>query len=51
MKAKGRAVSSPVKKSKTLVKDKVSYAPNYDAKMQTGMEAARMKVGKKIKGK
>lgn len=40
---------SPVKTSKTLVKDRVQYAPNYDAKKQTGMESAMNKVGKKTK--
>jgi len=40
---------SPVKPSKTLVKDRVQYAPNYDAKKQTGMESAMTKVGKKTK--
>jgi hypothetical protein len=40
---------SPVKSSKTLVKDRVQYAPNYDAKKQTGMESAMTKVGKKTK--
>lgn len=38
---------SPVKTSKTMVKDKVQYSPNYDAKKQTGMESATKKVGKK----
>jgi hypothetical protein len=33
----------------TIVKDRVMYAPNYDAKSQTGMESAIMKVGKKTK--
>jgi len=46
---KGRNNKSPVKMSKTLVTDRVQYAPNYDAKKQTGMEAALMKVGKKSK--
>lgn len=31
----------------TIVRDRVQYAPNYDAKKQTGMESALMKVGKK----
>lgn len=44
---KGRTVKDPVKRSKTLVTDKVQYAPNYDAKRQTGMESATTKVGKK----
>lgn len=44
---KGRNSKSPVKTSKTLVKDRVQYAPNYDAKKQTGMESAMQKVGKK----
>lgn len=48
---KGRSVKSPVKKAKTLVTDRVQYAPNYDAKKQTGMESATMKVGKKSKPK
>jgi hypothetical protein len=43
---KGRS-KSPVKTSKTQVKDRVQYAPNYDAKRQTGMESAMNKVGKK----
>jgi hypothetical protein len=38
-----------VKQSKTLVKDRVQYAPNYNANSQTGMEAAKTKVGKKTK--
>lgn len=46
---KGRASKSPVKQSKTLVKDRVMYAPNYAAKSQTGMESAMTKVGKKTK--
>lgn len=46
---KGRTSKSPVKKAKTMVKDKVMYAPNYDAKSQPGMESAMMKVGKKTK--
>lgn len=33
----------------TVVKDRVQYAPNYDAIKQTGMESAIMKVGKKTK--
>lgn len=45
-----RTVKSPVKKAKTLVKDKVQYTPNFDAKKQTGMESAMRKVGKKTKG-
>lgn len=44
---KGSMGKSPVKQSKTLVKDNVMYAPNYDAKRQTGMESATTKVGKK----
>ncbi len=40
---------SPVKQAKTQVKDRVQYAPNYDAKKQTGMESAMTKVGKKSK--
>lgn len=46
---KGRTTKSPVKQAKTLVKDRVMYAPNYDAKSQTGMESAMIKVGKKTK--
>jgi len=46
MKGRGK---SPVKQSKTMVKDRSQYAPNYDAKRQTGMESAMMKVGKKVK--
>lgn len=42
---------SPVKASKSIVKDKVQFAPNYDAKKQTGMESALMKTGKKSKSK
>lgn len=48
---KGRMSKDPVKKSKTMVKDKVQYAPNYDAKRQTGMESAMMKTGKKSSSK
>ena len=44
---KGRMSKDPVRQSKTLVKDRVQYAPNYDAKRQTGMESAMQKVGKK----
>jgi len=44
---KGRTPKDPVKKSKTLVKDRVQYEPNYDAKRQTGMESATTKVGRK----
>jgi hypothetical protein len=44
---KGRSTKSPVKTSKTMVKDKVQSAPNSDAKKQTGMESAMNKVGKK----
>ena len=47
---KGRS-KSPVKTSKTLVKDRVQYAPNSDAKKQTGMQSALQKVGKKSKPK
>jgi hypothetical protein len=36
-----------VPQSPTLVKDRVQYAPNYDAKKQTGMESAMDKVGNK----
>lgn len=46
---KGRSNTSPVKQSKTLVKDRTQYAPNYDAKKQTGMESAMTKIGKKTK--
>ena len=40
----------PIKQSPTLVVDRIQYAPNYDTKRQTGMEAAMQKVGKKCKG-
>lgn len=48
---KGRDMSdtSPVRRSPTFVDDRVQYAPNYDAKRQTGMESAEMKVGAKMK--
>lgn len=46
MKGSGK---SPVKQSKTMVKDKSQYAPNYNANKQTGMESAMMKTGKKCK--
>ncbi len=46
---KGRSSDTPVKKSKQIVKDRTQYAPNYDAKKQTGMESAMTKVGKKTK--
>jgi hypothetical protein len=38
-----------VGRSPTLVKDRVQYEPNYDAKRQTGMETAQNKVCKKVK--
>jgi hypothetical protein len=47
MKGRDRSDTSPVRKSHTLVPDRVQYEPNYDAKYQTGMETARNKVGKK----
>ncbi len=46
---KGRNPKSPVKDSKTMVKDRKQYPPNYDAKSQDGMTAARTKVGGKSK--
>lgn len=49
-KSKGSRDSSkrfPVKQSPTMVTDRIQYAPNYDAKRQTGMEAAMQKVGQK----
>lgn len=49
MKGRSKSNTSPVKKSPTLVKDRVMYEPNYDAKAQDGMTAARQKVGKKSK--
>lgn len=33
----------------SVVIDRVQYEPNYAAKSQNGMEAATMKVGKKVK--
>lgn len=33
----------PVKKSNTLVKDRVQMPPNYNAKAETGMESAMCK--------
>lgn len=48
---KGRSTKSPVKLSKPIVTDRIQYAPNYDAKSQTGMESALQKVGKKCKPK
>lgn len=47
MKGRSRSNTSPVKMSPTLVRDRVQYEPNYDAKSQTGMESARQKVGRK----
>lgn len=47
MKGRDRSDTSPVRRSPTLVPDRVQYEPNYDAKYQTGMETARNKVGKK----
>lgn len=47
MKGRNRSETSPVKKSPTLIPDRVQYEPNYDAKYQTGMESARIKVGRK----
>jgi hypothetical protein len=49
MKGRSSSNTSPIKKSKTIVKDRVMYEPNYDAKSQTGMESAMRKVGKKTK--
>lgn len=49
MKGRSRSDTSPVRRSPTLVPDRVMYEPNYDAKYQTGMETARNKVGKKTK--
>jgi len=46
---KHRSDTSPVRRSPTLVPDRVMYEPNYDAKYQTGMESAQIKVGKKVK--
>lgn len=51
MKGRSRSDTSPVKRSPTLVPDRVQYEPNYDAKYQTGMETARNKVGKKTTAK
>ena len=49
MKGRDRSDTSPVRRSQTLVPDRVQYEPNYDAKYQTGMESARTKVGRKTK--
>jgi hypothetical protein len=49
MKGRDRSDTSPVRRSPTLVPDRVMYEPNYDAKYQTGMESAQIKVGKKVK--
>jgi hypothetical protein len=49
MKGRDRSDTSPVRRSPTLVPDRVQYEPNYDAKYQTGMESSRIKVGKKVK--
>lgn len=49
MKGRDRSDTSPVRKSPTLVPDRVQYEPNYNAKYETGMETARNKVGKKTK--
>jgi len=45
---KKRSNQSPVKFAKTQVPNRVQYEPNYDAKCQDGMTAAKMKVGKKV---
>jgi len=47
MKGRDRSDTSPVRRSPTLVDDRVQYEPNYDAKYQTGVESATIKVGKK----
>lgn len=49
MKGRDRSDTSPVRRSPTLVPDRVQYEPNFDAKYQTGMETARNKVGAKVK--
>ncbi len=48
MNGRSRSDTSPVKRSPTLVPDRVQYEPNYDAIRQTGMESARQKVGRKV---
>lgn len=47
MKGRSRSDTSPVRRSATLVPDRVQYEPNYDAKYQTGMETERNKVARK----
>lgn len=47
MKGRSSSNTSPIKRSQTLVTDRVQYEPNYDTKSQTGMDAARQKVGRK----
>jgi len=47
MKGRDFSDTSPVRCSPTLVDDRVQYEPNYDAKTQTGVESATIKVGKK----
>lgn len=49
MKGRDRSDISPVRRSPTLVDDRIQYEPNFDAKYQTGMETARNKVGKAVK--
>lgn len=49
MKGRSRSDTSPVRRSPTLVPDRVQYEPNFDAKYQTGMETSMNKVGKKCK--
>jgi hypothetical protein len=49
MKGRDRSDTSPVRRSPTLVPDRVMYEPNYNAKYETGMETARNKVGKAVK--
>lgn len=49
MKGRDMSDTSPVRRSPTLVDDRVQYAPNYEAKRQTGMESAEMRVGAKMK--
>ena len=48
MKGRSKSNTSPIKRSETLVRDRVQYEPNYDAIYETGMETARNKVGKKV---
>jgi hypothetical protein len=49
MQGRDSSDTSPIKRSPTLVDNRIQYSPNYDAKRQTGMESAEMRVGMKMK--